>query len=225
MFCFSVCRGCVEDADAHTCKYSPLRDSWAATKATSLFSCCTGGVEKWSLQSLHQIDRWLESCKCWILSSICGIKEQLEFLVGISSKQITGLPRHHPLQGSRQPALISKGGVKEKSLLYPHSALHTPLSPQQTTSHLSSACSLQHSGVHVIGNLSKCASVLVCKFCNQPQSENSTGEIKMEGKWRTKDKSNSWRWRDEDRMQGKSMVKVLEGIEQKSMRVSTWYKK
>lgn len=130
------------------------------------------GVEakKWSLQSLNWIDMWLQSGKCWIPSGICGIKERREFLVGNSSRQIAGLPRHRPLQGSRQPALISKGGVKEKSLLYPHTVPYIPLSlprrHHQSTSHLSSPHNLQQD-VPTCAFVSKCACIFVCKVCTQ----------------------------------------------------------
>lgn len=54
------------------------------------------------------------------------------FLVCNSSTQIAGLSKHRPLQGSRQPVLISKGGVKEKSLLYLHTVPYILSLPLQT---------------------------------------------------------------------------------------------
>lgn len=116
-------------------------------------------------------------------SSICGIKEWCEFLVSNSSRQIAGLPRHRPLQGSRQPALISKGGVKEKSLLYPHTVPYIPLSlpysHHQSTSRLCSPHSLQHGGVHMHVHLSECVHVFVCNVCTQQQRI-----VPVRSKWR-----------------------------------------
>lgn len=113
---------------------------WDAAYATSLLHGCR---EEWRIKMITAIikSNWqVQSVKCWISSSIWGIKERCEFFVGNSSRQIAGLPRHRPLQGSRQPALISKGGVKEKSLLYSHTVPYIllSLSPPRTPSvHLS----------------------------------------------------------------------------------------
>lgn len=129
-------------------------------------------VESKSDHCNHSIKLTCGSSQADANFSILGIRERCDFffVVGNSSTQIAGLSRHRPLQGSRQPVLISKGGVKEKSLLYlrTHCALHTLASPSDTvlaTSHLSSPHHLQQSVMHV----HKCSLGFVRKVCAQQQ--------------------------------------------------------